>query len=222
MTDRTGTTVTHSIALKPGLVAVMAVIPRSVAPADQDARMSMVASAVADAIGAPAQYVGRDPTGITRSLVYVIGQGRPVYINEVGATAKWDRWYANLGAPLGPEVFYLPVSIDWRGPSQVATAPVSAVAFPNGMNPAVIPNNWPDGDYETQVAYLNASARNASATGFYRNMSEGMKAVDEFVGELPGSNIGSIVGWTVALGIVTYIFTKVVTSDAQHHRRANS
>lgn len=219
---RTGTTVTNRISLKPGLVALMAVIPRSVAPADPDKRMVMVAGALGQAIGATPQYVGRDPTGITRSLVYVIGHGRPVYINEVPSTAKWNAWYTKLGAPLGPDVYYLPVNIDWRGPSREIDAPVGAVAFPNGTSPRVIANNWPDGSFEQQVAYLNASAANATTSGFYRHMSNGMRAVDDFVGELAKANLGSIIGWTVTIGIVTYIFANVVTGKVMEHgeRRA--
>lgn len=211
--ERSGATVTSRISLRPGLNALMAVIPRSYAPASSDLRMGLVAKALGDAIGETARYVGRDPTGITRSLVYVIGHGRPVYVNEVESTKKWDSWYEKLGAPMGPDVIYLPVNIDWRGPVRVIDAPVGAVGFPNGMAPHVIGSNWPDGDYEQQVAYLNASAANASATGFYRHMSDGMKAVDSFIGEAVKSNFGAIIGWTVALGIVTYIFASVVTKE---------
>lgn len=220
MTERTGSTLTNRIGLKPGLCALMAVIPRSYAPADPDMRMVMVAKALGEAIGVPAQYVGRDPTGITRSLVYVIGQGRPIYINEVPSTEKWNRWYTKLGAPLGPDVYYLPVNIDWRGPAREIDAPVGSVGFPNGSAPHVIGNNWPDGDYEQQVAFLNGAARDARMSGAYRYMSDGMKAVDAFVGELATSNLGAIIGWTVALGIVTYIFTSVVTEKVIKTPRA--
>lgn len=211
---RTGTTVTNEISLRPGLNTLMAVIPRASAPADPDRRMVMVAQALGNALGEEARYTGRDPTGITQSLFYIIGKGRPVTINEVPSTPKWNAWYAKLDSPVGPDVFFMPVGIDWRGESVKVVAPVGVVAFPNGNSPRVILNNWPDGNYEQQVAYMQSASRNASASGFYNYLSTGMKSLDQFVGSMTGSNIGAIIGWTAALGLVTYILAKTLTMEA--------
>ncbi len=201
MSERTGTTDIDRISLRPGLNTLMAVMLRRDAPANPDTRKVMVASALAAAFDSPAEYIGRDPTGITQSLVYLIGYGRPVYINEVERTAKWDAWYQKLGAPIGPDVHYLPVNIDWRGPTSTVTTPRTAVAFPNGTSPAVISNNWPDGNREQQIAYLNSAATNAAASGFYGHVSAGLKEVDKFVGSAMTGNIGTYLVWgTLILG----------------------
>lgn len=210
MSERTGTTVTNQIVLKPGLNTFMAVLPRSYAPADADQRKLMVAQAIGQGLGVTVNFVGKEPTGMTDGLVFMGGQARPFYINETGLTQKWIDWYNRLGAPLGPDVHYLPVNLEWRGQATVFNVPVGSVGFPNGTSPRVIGSNWPDGTLEQQEQYLKDSARASRTSDYYTQLSNGMRQVDNFVGEAMSGNIGTLLLWGITIGVSGYIFYKTL------------
>lgn len=158
---REGTTLAHRVALRPGLNSLVATIGRDVAPPEPNDRIMLVAEALGDALQAPVDYAG--PDSASSQLVFVIGQGRPIYIGEFGeGSPKVDAWYASKGSPSGPAAHYFAVHIDWRGQPWEGDVPAGLVAFPGGTSPKVISYNWPDGDADTQAQRLADEKTTAS------------------------------------------------------------
>jgi hypothetical protein len=144
---------------QPGFNSLMATIGRDAAPMSSAECCSLVAGALGEGLGVEVEPVGVQTSG----QVYVIGQGRPVYVQELEPSRVVEAWYVKQGQPSGVAARYFSVSVDWRGiPARVEVPFIANVQFPGGVRPNVMRGfNWPDGTAEDQrkrVARENASA----------------------------------------------------------------
>lgn len=198
---RTGTTVTNHLFLKPGLNGFMGTVARGAVSesSDESAALDYTAQYLARALGYPAEYIGRDPTGITNGALYNIGFARPVHFWLMGETPKRREWYNKAGAPVGPDVYYVGIAAEWRGPSTDVTYPVDNVAFP-GV-PKVIPSASPDGDLGEQRRLLRESALASGMAAAAAHASTGVKLVDEYTREnFPIPGMGKTLNSLLVLG----------------------
>ena len=202
--ERTGITPITKVKLKPGLNSFVAVVNYDALPASvPQAAEQYVAQWLATALGVTGTYIGQDPTGMTNARIYVIGEGEPVHIWQIGATERRNAWYQRMGMPQGPRVVYVALSIDWRGPERTIEAPTKFVSIP--LEPHVIDNNWPRGDAAEQKRLLEEARSSAMQADFATWSRSANRALDTYLNSLGDYLVPDIIpgaGTTLNLGII--------------------
>lgn len=165
-----------AIPLKPGLCSTVATISRDGAPPNAPDRIDLVAKALADALGVQSEFVGNDPAQ-PADRVYTIGDGRPVYLGEIGPSKRLDDWYAEKKKPSGEAAHYFSVGIDWRGGPRSLEVPDGRVAFPGSTR--TIASNWPDGDAQAQKERLEAEHSAQQMAELAASLARAKESVDQ-------------------------------------------
>lgn len=169
---RIGTTLQSRIKLSPGSNALIAIMPKAGVPDTNLQRVFMVANALGAALKSSIEYAGVEPTGMTGAGVFVIGDARPVYISKIGPNPRLAEWNQKHGEPVGPDVYYYAVNVEWRVPPVDILTPAGIVVFPSGQSPATGAHNWPDGTLVIQQMRL------AEERGQKRGVAQAKNLVD--------------------------------------------
>lgn len=191
LVGREGELVTSRLTLKPGLNSFIGTVARGavVESAESDAPKEYVAKYLADMLGQPLEFIGREPTGMTKALVYNIGYARPAHFWLIGNTDRWESWYQKMGSPVGSDVYFVATNVDWRGPTRDLVYPAGNVAFPG--EPSVISSNWPDGNTVEQKKLLAESTAAADRVKTFDYIKQGVEGVDKYArGNFPFPGAG--------------------------------
>lgn len=162
---RTGKTVESSMPLRRGTNVVVAVSGRSEAPIET--KLNMLAAHVGAMLGGVPDWAGTLPNGVS---VWVIGQGRPVFLRRLSDNARLDKWYRAMGEPVGPDREYWSVTIDWRGAPIDVTVPAGSFVVPAAARVVHGAESWPDGTIGEQRDRVAQTARDKALSDAASNL----------------------------------------------------
>lgn len=155
-------------------------------PVDLATRTQLVVMRVATMLGAAPEYAGTLPSG---TQVWVIGQGRPVFIRRLPENARLARWYRAVGEPVGDSREFWSVTIDWRGSDTIVTAPGVTFVIPKTAKVVRGQSVWPDGDLaDTRTRVQDAqtdAALSSAATSLrdtYRHIGRALPSIGTVIG----------------------------------------
>lgn len=138
-------------------------------------RIMIVAHAVSSLLGTIPFYIGKEGTTLVNSYVFMIGEGRPVHIYELGKSQNLVQFNLKQGEPFGPEPYYYSVNIEWRGSPQTFSRLIDPNVYIPQLEPVTGAPGWPDGDIAAQkklIEVRQSAQESALTAAVIRDMTD--------------------------------------------------